>query len=116
MNEEGKHRELPNPDIFGPPFFGVGLGEKLGSLDARLVHLEKDVAELKSDVKSISSKVDEIAQTVVRHDGRFTSHDERFAGLEKRQDEIIRLLNSHTKMLYALFITMLAAIIVQKFL
>ena len=105
MSEQSKTRELPDPDIFGPPFFGVGLGEKLGALDARLVHVEKDVAELKNDVKNLTSKVDELAHTI-QH--KFTAVDEKFASLEKR-------LDSNTKMLWGMFTAMLAAIIIQKF-
>ena len=127
MSEQGKTREMPDPDIFGPPFFGVGLGEKLGSLDARLIHVEKEIGELKGDVKNLSSKVDELAHTIQHRfghvdakfghmdakfdhmDTKFGHMNEKFAGLEKRMD-------SNTRLLWGMFTAMLAAIVIQKFL
>jgi hypothetical protein len=105
MSEESNPREFPNPDIFGPPFFGVGLGEKLGSLDARLIRVEKDISELKG-------KVDEIAHIVTRHDERFDSlgkrMDDKFANMDKR-------LDNNAKLMVGLFTALFVAIIAQKF-
>jgi uncharacterized coiled-coil protein SlyX len=134
MSEESKARELPNPDIFGPPFFGVGLGEKLGSLDARLIRVEKDIAELKGTVN-------EIAHTVIRHNERFNSLEERFNSLEKRLDDkftgiddkftgindkftgindkfanMEKRLDNNAKLMIGLFTALFVAIIVQKIL
>ena len=120
MSEQGKTRELPDPDIFGPPFFGVGLGEKLGSLDARLIHLEKRMDDRFSHVD------DRFASLEKRMDERFRQVDERFASLEKRMDErfshvddrftgLEKRMDSDTRVLWGMFMAMLAAIVIQKF-
>ena len=120
MSEQGKNRELPDPDIFGPPFFGVGLGEKLGSLDARLIHVEKDVAELKGDVKNLSSKVDELAHTIQHKfaamEAKFATMEAKFATVDDRFTSLEKKLDHNTKILWGMFTAMLTAIIIQKFL
>jgi hypothetical protein len=102
MSEQNKTRELPDPDIFGPPFFGVGLGEKLGSLDAKLIHLEKRMDERFSHV-----------------DEKFSHVDEKFANLEKRMDDkftgLEKRMDSDTRVLWGMLMAMLAAIVIQKF-
>ena len=123
MSEQGKTRELPDPDIFGPPFFGVGLGEKLGSLDARLIHVEKEVSELKGDVKNLSSKVDDLAHTIqlkfAAVDDKFTAVDGKFISLEKRMDDkfagLEKKMDSDTRVLWGMLMAILAAIVIQKF-
>ena len=109
MSEESKPREPSSQDLFGPPFFGVGLGEKLGALDARLSRVDKDFAEHKSDLRSIGAKLDEIAHTIGRH-------DERFANLEKRLDNLGKRLDNNAKLMISLFTALFVTIIVQKIL
>jgi len=116
MSEESKPREPSNHDLFGPPFFGVGLGEKLGALDARSIRVEKDVAELKSDLRNLGAKVDEIAHALGRHDERFANLEKSLDNLEKRLDNLEKRLDNNAKLMVGLFTALFVAIIVQKIL
>ncbi len=122
MNDVNKSSDKPF-EFPMMPIFGVDLGERLGSMDARLTRVETDVMEIKRDIKTLDDRVDKCLVAVNRMDERLTAVDGRLAAAERhlsgRLDSVERhlsgRLNSMRAMIIGLYVAVAAGFILQYF-
>jgi hypothetical protein len=94
MSEQHKAPAPARPEFFGLPIVGVDLGEKLGSLDARLIQAGLDVTEIKHDLKLVEPVLTAKIEAV---DARLTSVEaklfEKIEALDRRVDKCLVIIN-----------------------
>ena len=125
MSEDARRPEYTPLNLH--PFVGLDLGERwgreVGELSQRLTHVEQGVARLELKTDALDAKVDRLETAVIRLDERMAAQekrfDERMTGQEKRFDDkftvLEKRLDGNTRLLWSMFMTLLAAIIAQKF-
>lgn len=114
MSDDKKPKYDPKYDFPMMPIFGVDLGERLGSMDARLVRVESDIQEIKQDIKALDAKFE---AKIGDLDAKFEA---KIGALDVKTDKMAYALNrldERTKVLQIIgggtLVAVLAGLILQ---
>ena len=118
MSDETKYKERAF-EFPMMPIFGVDLGERLGSMDARLSRVETDIQILDAKIQKLDAKIDTVDGRVDKCLIAINRLDERMVAMEKRTDEragsIEKRLDSHRALMLGILAAVVAGIILQYF-
>ena len=114
MSEEARRPESPPLNFH--PFVGLELGERwgreMGELSQRLTHVEQGLARLEQKTDALDAKVDRLELAVIRQGDRMSAQEK---SLNDRMSALEKSLDNNVKLQWGFFLTLLGAIIAQKF-